>query len=250
MPPTPDRQRVALVTGAGNGLGRAIAEKLAKSGERVVVNDLEAEVAKEVVAKIQEEGGQATAASGDISDPEAVQEIVETAREAYGPVEVLVNNAGFLQQKRFVDLTVEDFDRMIAVHLRGTFLCTHAVLPEMLSAGRGVIVNIASQLGQIGSVELCHYSAANAGIIGLTKSLAREVSAEGVRVNAVAPGPINTELVLGLSDEWRANKTAELPLGRFGEPYEVAETVAFLASDAASLYVGQTLGPNSGDVML
>ncbi len=242
--------RVSLVTGAGSGIGRAIAEKLAKEGERVVVNDLREANASEVVARIKESGGEASGAPGDVSDPEAVGRIVGAAREAFGPIEILVNNAGYGQQKPFVDLTVEDFDRMIGVHLRGTFLCTSAVLPEMLSRGRGVIVNVASQLGQIGGVELCHYSAAKAGIIGLTKSLAREVSAQGVRVNAVAPGPINTELVLGLSEEWRQNKAAELPLGRFGEPWEVAETVSFLASDGAALYVGQTLGPNSGDVML
>lgn len=242
--------RIALVTGAGSGIGRAIAEKLAKDGARVVVNDLNGTTATEVAAAIEESGGTAMAAPGDVSDEEAVRQIVEMAREAYGPPEILVNNAGFGQQKRFVDLTVEDFDRMIAVHLRGTFLCTRAVLPDMLSRGRGVIVNVASQLGQIGGIELCHYSAAKAGIIGLTKSLAREVSAQGVRVNAVAPGPINTELVLGLSEEWRRAKAAELPLRRFGEPWEVAETVAFLASEGAALYVGQTLGPNSGDVML
>jgi 3-oxoacyl-[acyl-carrier protein] reductase len=247
---TPERSRVVVVTGAGSGIGRAIAEKLAKDGERVVVNDLKGETADEVVAGIKESGGEAAPAPGDVSDPEDVNRIVGAAHEAYGPPEILVNNAGFLQQKRFVDLTVEDFDRMIAVHLRGTFLCTHAVLPDMLSRGSGIIVNVASQLGQIGGIELCHYSAAKAGIIGLTKSLAREVSAQGVRVNAVAPGPINTELVLGLSDEWRDAKAAELPLGRFGEPREVAETVAFLVSDGAALYVGQTLGPNSGDVML
>ena len=242
--------RVALVTGAGSGIGRAIAEKLAKDGERVVVNDLREASANEVVAGIEQAGGEAASAPGDVSDPEAVGRIVEAARESFGPVDILVNNAGYGQQKPFVDLTVEDFDRMIGVHLRGTFLCTSAVLPEMLSRGRGVIVNVASQLGQIGGVELCHYSAAKAGIIGLTKSLAREVSAQGVRVNAVAPGPINTDLVLGLSEEWRRNKAAELPLGRFGEPWEVAETVSFLASDGAALYVGQTLGPSSGDVML
>jgi 3-oxoacyl-[acyl-carrier protein] reductase len=242
--------RVSLVTGAGSGIGRAIAEKLAREGERVVVNDLEEASAEEVVAGIEESGGEATSAPGDVSDPEDVGRMVERAREAFGPIEVLVNNAGYGQQKPFVELTVEDFDRMIGVHLRGTFLCTSAVLPGMLAAGRGVIVNVASQLGQIGGVELSHYSAAKAGIIGLTKSLAREVSAQGVRVNAVAPGPINTELVLSLSEEWRRNKAAELPLGRFGEPWEVAETVAFLASEGAALYVGQTLGPNSGDVML
>jgi 3-oxoacyl-[acyl-carrier protein] reductase len=247
---TPERSRVALVTGAGSGIGRAIAEKLAKNGERVVVNDLKGEAADEVVAGIKGSGGEAAAAPGDVSEVEDVDRIVEAAGEAYGPPQILVNNAGFLQQKRFVDLAVEDFDRMIAVHLRGTFLCTRAVLPGMLSRGGGIIVNVASQLGQIGGVELCHYSSAKAGIIGLTKSLAREVSAQGVRVNAVAPGPINTELVLGLSEDWRRTKAAELPLGRFGEPHEVAETVAFLVSDGATLYVGQTLGPNSGDVML
>jgi 3-oxoacyl-[acyl-carrier protein] reductase len=120
----------------------------------------------------------------------------------------------------------------------------------MLRRGEGVIVNVASQLGQIGGIELVHYSGAKAAIIGMTKALAREVSSCGVRVNAVAPGPINTPLVLGLSEEWRERKKRELPLGRFGEPEEVAATVAFLASPAASLFVGQTLGPNSGDVML
>ena len=246
----PERSRIALITGAGSGIGRAIAEKLAQNGERVVVNDVNPETADEVVAGIKEWGGEAAAAPGDVSDAESVQRIVVATHEAYGSPEILVNNAGFLQQKRFVDLMVEDFDRMIAVHLRGTFLCTRAVLPEMLSRGSGIIVNVASQLGQIGGIELCHYSSAKAGIIGLTKSLAREVSAQGVRVNAIAPGPINTELVLGLSEEWRNAKAAELPLGRFGEPWEVAETVAFLVSDGAALYVGQTLGPNSGDVML
>ena len=247
---TPEDSRITLVTGAGSGIGRAIAEKLARDGERVVVNDLNAATADEVIARIKESGGEATTAPGDVSDPQAVEQIMAAVREAYGSPEILVNNAGFLQQKRFVDLTVEDFDRMIAVHLRGTFICTRAVLPEMLSRGSGIVVNVASQLGQIGGIELCHYSAAKAGIIGLTKSVAREVSTQGVRINAVAPGPINTELILGLSEEWQRAKAAELPLGRFGEPWEVAETVAFLVSDAATLYVGQTLGPNSGDVML
>jgi 3-oxoacyl-[acyl-carrier protein] reductase len=247
---TPAVGRTVLVTGAGNGIGRAIADRLAEGGDRLIINDLSPDAAEEVSLGIRSAEGEAVAAPGDVSNPEDVQRMVSRAEEAYGPPEVLVNNAGFLQQRRFVDLTPEDFDRMLTVHLRGTFLCTRAVLPEMLSRGHGIVINIASQLGQIGGVELSHYSAAKAGIIGLTKSLAREVSAEGVRVNAVAPGPTNTDLVLGLSEQWRSAKAAELPLGRFAEPREVADTVAFLASEAASLYVGQTLGPNSGDVML
>lgn len=235
----------AIVTGAGSGIGRAIAVKLAGQGYKVVVNDLRPGPAAEVAAQI---GGLAQA--GDVSSESDVAALVAAAEAAYGPVTHLVNNAGFVHQARFTDLSPADWDRMIAVHLRGTFLCTHAVLAGMLARGSGVIVNIASQLGQIGGIELVHYSAAKAGIIGLTKALAREVSARGVRVNAVAPGPINTPLVRALSEDWQRAKAAELPLGRFGEPEEVAETVAFLCSDAASLFVGQTLGPNSGDVML
>lgn len=236
---------VAIVTGAGSGIGRAIAVQLAAEGYRVLVNDFRAEAADAVAAEI---GG--VACGGDVSNEADVAAMVAKVEAELGPVTHLVNNAGHVHQGRFTDLTVGDFDRMIAVHLRGTFLCTQAVLNGMLARGQGVIVNVASQLGQIGGVELVHYSAAKAGIIGLTKALAREVSAQGVRVNAVAPGPINTPLVRSLSADWQRAKAAELPLGRFGEPEEVAATVAFLCSPAASLFVGQTLGPNSGDVML
>ena len=236
---------VAIVTGAGSGIGRAIAIQLASEGYKVLVNDFRPEAAQAVAAEI---GG--LSCPGDVSNEADVAAMVARAEAALGPVTHLINNAGHVHQSRFTDLTVQDFDRMIAVHLRGTFLCTHAVLAGMLARGAGVIVNIASQLGQIGGIELVHYSAAKAGIIGLTKALAREVSSQGVRVNAVAPGPINTPLVRNLSADWRRAKSAELPLGRFGEPEEVAATVAFLCSPAASLFVGQTLGPNSGDVML
>jgi len=238
---------VAIVTGAGSGIGRAIALRLAADGFRVLVADLRAEAAEAVAAEI---GDAARPAAGDVAREEDVARIVAAAQAAFGPCTHLVNCAGHVHQARFVDLSVEDFDRMIAVHLRGTFLCTRAVLPGMLARGAGVVVNIASQLGQIGGVELVHYSAAKAGIIGMTKALAREVSDRGVRVNAVAPGPINTPLVQALSEDWRRAKAAQLPLGRFGEPEEVAAAVAFLCSPAASLFVGQTLGPNSGDVML
>ena len=237
----------AIVTGAGSGIGQAIALRLAADGYNVLVNDFRVEAAKATADKI---GAKAVAIGGDVSVEADVAAMVAAAEAAFGPITHLVNCAGYVHQARFTDLTVSNFDRMIAVHLRGTFLCTHAVLKGMLARGSGVIVNIASQLGQIGGNELVHYSAAKAGIIGMTKSLAREVSAQGVRVNAVAPGPINTPLVRNLSADWQRAKAAELPLGRFGEPEEVANTVAFLCSPEASLFVGQTLGPNSGDVML
>ncbi len=234
-----------IVTGAGSGIGQAIAENLAASGYNVVVNDYNGDAAQTVAQKI---GG--LAVQGDVSDEGDVARMVEACIATYGTPTHLVNNAGHVHQARFTDLKIADFDRMIAVHLRGTFLCTHAVLPHMLAQKSGCIVNMASQLGQIGGIELVHYSAAKAGIIGMTKALAREVSTQGVRVNAVAPGPINTPLVRALSDDWRHAKAAELPLGHFGEPEDVAATVAFLCSDAARIYVGQTLSPNSGDVML
>lgn len=238
---------IAMVTGAGSGIGKAIALRLASEGARVVVQDLSEEKAQATLGQI---GGDAIAVCGDVSAASDVDSAFSACREAFGDPTVMVNNAGIVHQARFAALEDADWDRMIAVHLRGTYLCSRRAIGPMLAAKAGVIVNIASQLGQIGGVELVHYSAAKAGIIGMTKALAREVSAQGVRVNAVAPGPINTELVMALSEDWRKAKAAELPLGNFGAPEDVAATVAFLVSDDAKIYVGQTLGPNSGDVML
>jgi 3-oxoacyl-[acyl-carrier protein] reductase len=234
----------AIVTGAGSGIGRAIALRLAADGYTVVVNDLDAARAKAVAAEI---GKGARSVAGDVSKESDVDAIAGVSGET---VDLLVNNAGHVHQTLFEKMQVADFDRMFAVHVRGTFLMMRRFLPAMLERGSGSIINIASQLGQIGGIELVHYSGAKAAIIGMTKALAREVSARGVRVNAVAPGPIETPLVMALSEDWRKRKAAELPLGRFGQPDEVASVVAFLASPGGSLFVGQTLGPNSGDVML
>ena len=243
-------RRVAIVTGAGSGIGRATALRLARDGYSVVVNDLNDQRASEVVAAITAAGGSAIGVTGDVSSEADVAALVERCDQAFGPCTLLVNNAGHVHQAPFMELKPADFDRIFAVHVRGTYLCSRAVLGAMLVQGSGAIVNVASQLGQIGGVELVHYSAAKAAVSGMTKALAREVSARGVRVNAVAPGPINTPLVAALSESWRHAKAAQLPLGRFGEPEEVAAVIAFLASSEASLFVGQTLGPNSGDVML
>ncbi|MBY3239462.1 SDR family oxidoreductase [Rhizobium laguerreae] len=240
----------AIVTGAGSGIGRAIAARLSQDGYAVLVNDLHLDRAQAVADEIAVAGGTAAAAAGDVSSETDTARVYDVAVSAFGHPLLLVNCAGIVHQALFENLEIADFDRMFAIHVRGTFLMTKLALPSMLAAGDGVIINVASQLGQIGGIELVHYAGAKAAIIGMTKSLAREVSNRGVRVNAVAPGPINTPLVRELSQEWRVRKAAELPLGRFGEPEEVAATVSFLASPAASLFVGQTLGPNSGDVML
>jgi 3-oxoacyl-[acyl-carrier protein] reductase len=241
---------IAIVTGASRGIGFAIAARLARAGAATVLADLDEKGAAAASAELNRAGGRTIATRVDVADERSVDAMFAAGDKAFGACSLLVNNAGYVHQAPFEALTVADFDRMVAVHLRGTFLCARRAIGAMLAASDGVIVNIASQLGQIGGVELTHYSAAKAGIIGLTKALAREVSARGVRVNAVAPGPINTPLVLGLTEAWREAKRAQLPLGRFGEPEDIAETVAFLASPAARIYVGQTLGPNSGDVML
>lgn len=240
----------ALVTGAGSGIGAAIAERLAADGHVVAVNDLSLAAAEQTVTRITAGGGSARAYAADVSDEASVAAMIAAITRDLGAPEILVNNAGFVHQARFTEITPAQFDRMFAVHVRGTFLCIRACLPAMLAEKQGHIVNIASQLGQIGGVELVHYASAKAAIIGMTKSLAREVSDQGVRINAIAPGPITTPLVEALSDDWKTAKRAELPLGRFGSPAEVGGVVAFLCSPDAALFVGQTLGPNSGDVML
>jgi 3-oxoacyl-[acyl-carrier protein] reductase len=241
---------VAIVTGGAGEIGAAIVADLLKAGARVVVSDLDEARAAAVISGLGAAADQAIPFGCDVSSEAAVDAMFAACEAAFGRCTLLVNVAGMLQQVSFEHMSADDWDRMIAVHLRGTFLCCRRAIGPMLAAEDGVIINIASQLGQIGGIDLCHYSAAKAGVIGLTKSLAREVSKRGVRVNAVAPGPIDTELARGLSPEWRKKKTEELPLGRYGDCPEVAAAVLFLASPGAALFVGQTLGPNSGDVML
>ena len=246
-------QHIAIVTGAGSGIGAAIAERLAKDGARVMMNDINASSLASVKDKLISLGisaDQIAIQDGDVSDETDMKTLFDHTMDQFGDLSLVVNNAGILQQKVFVEIKCDDWDKMIAVHVRGCFLGCHFAIPIMLKRGGGVIINTASQLGQIGAADLVHYATAKAAIIGLTKSLAREFGQSGLRINAVAPGPINTDLVLGLSKDWRDAKAAQLPLGHFGEPSDVAATVAFLASEDARIYVGQTLGPNSGDVML
>jgi 3-oxoacyl-[acyl-carrier protein] reductase len=245
------RGKVAIVTGGARGIGGAIAVAFAAEGADVVIADrLARHVAAPVVEQIEATGRKALFVSTDVSDEDQVRVMVAQAYQELGEVDILVNNAGIVSQHLFHELPVAEFDRVLAINLRGVFLCTRFVLPRMLERGSGNVINVASQLGQIGGTEMVHYSASKAGVIGLTKALAREVSAKGVRVNAIAPGPILTDMMVEETDEWAAQKLSELPICRFGEASEVAPTAVFLATDDSSYYVGQTLCPNGGDVML
>ncbi|WP_028060208.1 SDR family NAD(P)-dependent oxidoreductase [Candidatus Solirubrobacter pratensis] len=243
--------RVAIVTGGARGIGGAIATAFAGEGADVVIADrLGEDAARPVLDAVADAGRRAVFVHTDVSDEASVRAMVDRAYEEFGEIDVLVNNAGTFGQFFLQDLAVEEWDRVIGVNLRGVFLCTRMVLPRMLDRGRGKIINVASQLGQIGGTEMVHYSASKAGVIGFTKALAREVSTKGIHVNAIAPGPILTDMMAEETDEWAAQKLSELPIGRFGEVHEVAPTAVFLASDESSYYVGQTLCPNGGDVML
>jgi 3-oxoacyl-[acyl-carrier protein] reductase len=243
--------RVAIVTGGARGIGGAIATAFAAEGADVVIADvLGEEIAAPVLNAIRERGRRGLQVHADVSDETDVRAMVERAQEELGDIDILVNNAGTFSQVLFHELTPPEWDRVVNVNLRGCFLCTRMVIPRMLERGYGKIINVASQLGQIGGTEMVHYSASKAGIIGFTKALAREVSSKGVHVNAIAPGPILTEMMAQETEEWANKKLSELPMGRFGEVHEVAPTAVFLASDDSSYYVGQTLGPNGGDVML
>jgi 3-oxoacyl-[acyl-carrier protein] reductase len=243
--------RVAVVTGAASGIGAGIAEAFARQGADVVVADkAPAEAAAEVVAAIERHGRAALYVHTDVSDEASVRAMAEQAIARFGRVDILVNNAGIFSESLLEDMPIEDWDRVVNTNLRGPFLCTRMLIGQMLERGDGRIINIASQLGQIGGDSVAHYSASKAGLIGLTKALAREVSRRGVLVNAIAPGPIQTPLLDSETEEWRNNKLADLPIGRFGTVDEVAPTAVLLASSDGSYYVGQTLGPNGGDVML
>ena len=189
-------------------------------------------------------------AVGDVSDADQAAAVVQQAVEGLGGVDVLVNNIGTLNSAPLAELDVEQWDEMIASDLRSVYLCTHAALPGMAERGWGRVINITSQLAVKGAPGMAHYSAAKAGVIGFTRSVAQEVADKGVLVNAVAPGPVDTDMTGDLDDEWKSQKTSELPLGRFATVEEITPSVLLLAAEPdGNVYVGQTLHPNSGDVM-
>jgi len=240
----------AIVTGGLRGIGRGIALGFAAEGADVAVFDVGDEsAAGSLLAEISGHGRRGLYVRADVSSEEEVEKAVARVLTEFGQVHVLVNNAGIVHESPLAELDIADWDRVLGTNLRGVFLCTRFVLPHMLEHGGGRIINMASQLGQIGGRTMVHYSASKAGVIGFTRALAREVARSHVLVNAIAPGPINTDMLAGESDDWKRAKLAELPIGRFGEVSEVVPTAIFLASDDSSYYVGQVLGPNGGDVM-
>jgi 3-oxoacyl-[acyl-carrier protein] reductase len=243
--------RTAIVTGGAKGIGRGIAEAFANEGADVAIADIATnDQASPVLEAIKKAGRRALFVGTDVSVEQQVQSMVETVHSEFGHIDILVNNAGIFTQSLVENLSIADWDKVLGVNLRGTFLCTRFVLPHMLEQGWGRIINIASQLGYIGGQEVAHYSASKGGVIAFTKALAREVATRNILVNAIAPGPILTDLLASETEEWKSSKLAELPIGRFGEVSEVAPTAVFLASNDATYYVGQTLGPNGGDVMM
>jgi 3-oxoacyl-[acyl-carrier protein] reductase len=243
--------RIAVITGAASGIGKGIAITFASEGANIVIADLVTEAqASEVITAIKKLGGEVLFVRTDVSDEASVRAMAAQSLEHFGRVDILVNNAGIFTESLLEDMPIEDWDRVVNTNLRGTFLCTRVLIGQMLERGDGRIINIASQLGQIGGGAVAHYSASKAGVIGFTKALAREVSRRGVLVNAIAPGPIETPLLASETEAWRSAKLAELPIGRFGTVDEVTPTALLLASSDGSYYVGQTLGPNGGDVML
>lgn len=239
--------RVALVTGGSRGIGRAIAEHLAASGHRVAVNySANREAAEEVVSGIESNGGSAFAVQADVSIRGDVDTLFESVTSELGPVEVLVNNAGITRDNLLLRMSDDDFDRVIATNLRSTFLCTKTALRGMLRARWGRVISIASVAGISGNAGQANYAASKAGIIGFSKSVAKEVGSRGITSNVIAPGFIETDLTDELGDEVKNAAMSSISLGRFGVPTEVAAAVDFLASDGGGYITGQVLAVDGG----
>ncbi|MDB9307527.1 3-oxoacyl-[acyl-carrier-protein] reductase [Aphanizomenon sp. CS-733/32] len=242
------KDQVAIVTGASRGIGRAIAIQLASQGAKVVVNYASfSTAADEVVAEIAAAGGEAIALQADVSQENQVDTLIKTTLEKFQRVDVLVNNAGITRDTLLLRMKLEEWQAVIDLNLTGVFLCTKAVSKIMLKQRSGRIINIASVAGQMGNPGQANYSAAKAGVIGFTKTVAKELSSRGITVNAVAPGFITTDMT---SDIKADGILQYIPLGRFGKPEEIAGMVRFLASDPAAAYItGQVLNVDGGMVM-
>jgi 3-oxoacyl-[acyl-carrier protein] reductase len=241
--------KVAVVTGAARGIGRAIAEDLAGRGADIAVCDLQKEWLDETVAAVESRGRKCLALAVDVGDGDAVTACVKSVTEQFGRIDIMVNNAGITKDTLLIRMSDQDWDDVLRVNLKGTFLFTRAVARPMMKQRSGAIVNIASIIGLIGNAGQANYAASKAGVIALTKSTAKELAPRGVRVNAVAPGFITSKMTDALSQEVRDQMLANIPMARFGVPEDIARAVAFLASEEAAYVTGQCLSVNGGMVM-
>jgi 3-oxoacyl-[acyl-carrier protein] reductase len=238
--------RVAIVTGAGRGIGRGIARCLARAGVEVAVVDQAEDRIAGVVAEVESLGRRGLGISADVARAGDVKRVVGETLERFGKIDLLVNNAGVVVVRRMIEQTEEDWDRVLDVNLKGAFLCCREVVPEMIARKRGAIVNIASIAAFHVTVPHVPYAASKAGLVALTRDLAYEVGRHGIRVNAIAPGPIETPMARIASEEQRQRIAGNIPLGRIGQPEDIGNAVVFLASDAAGFITGATLPVSGG----
>ena len=242
--------KVALVTGSARGIGRAIAEAFSAEGAAVIVSDVGSDAgARETLAALEAAGGKGMVEMFDVSDPAQVDAGVKNILEAQGKIDILVNNAGITRDNLLLRMSEEEFDAVVRVNLKGTYLLTKTVTRHMMKQRYGRVINISSVVGMMGNAGQSNYAAAKAGIIGFTKAAARELAARNITVNAIAPGFIRTAMTAGLPEAVQKGFLAQIPLGRFAEPGEVAELALFLASDASSYITGQVIGINGGMYM-
>lgn len=242
--------KVALVTGASRGIGRAVAIRLAKSGAKIAVNYAGNQAAAEEVKQIIEQnGGEAILVQADISNAESVDAMVATVMEAFGRIDILVNNAGITRDTLLMRMKEADWNAVIQTNLTGVFYVTKAISKIMMKQRSGKIVNMSSVVGLMGNAGQANYAAAKAGVIGFTKSMAKELAARNITVNAIAPGFIATDMTAVLSDKVKEDLATKIPMGRLGEADDIASAVLFLVSDSASYITGQTLNVDGGMVM-
>lgn len=241
------KNKIALITGAGRGIGRAIAIALAKEGAEVVINyNGSEERAKEVKQTIEENGGKVSIYKCNVSDFVACEAMIKDIVKEYGHLDILVNNAGITKDGLIMKMKEEDFDSVLNVNLKGTFNTIRHSARQMLKQRSGKIINISSVSGILGNVGQANYAASKAGVIGLTKTMARELGSRGITVNAIAPGFVDTEMTEVLSEEIRENACKQIILGRFGKPEDIANTAVFLASDKADYITGQVISVDGG----